>query len=337
MVSDRRNGINRGVIAALIGLALVGTGDPPKQETKPEQAKAAKPEPQRSPTVAAKPTKAIEVVHPAKQEAPCGPHRYRSNDDLCAQWKAADSASDAAYWAWWQTLLSLAGIVGLLFSLYYTRKAVTVAEEATKDADNALLIATRNADAAFDATKAMQRQNQITEAAQRPWIAITAELLKFEILERGPRDLWFECKITFTNIGQMAAMNFEPSVKYAAMGPDFLDEMKGIMDGFSSAVEEIDSVLVPRDINVWPMRVGQQIESLPWHTSHGREKTCRLIVIAMARYRLPSEVQWRYAMQCFSIAEKVDEIDDSRFRYDFPTDLSLSAIHIRKLGRSRAT
>jgi hypothetical protein len=44
--------------------------------------------------------------------------------------------------------LGLAGTVGLLLTLYYTRRAVLVAEGANKDANDALAIATRNADSA---------------------------------------------------------------------------------------------------------------------------------------------------------------------------------------------
>ena len=84
------------------------------------------------------------------------------SSDLCAQWKAADSAFAAAWWAKWQTLLSLVGVIGLLYNLYLTRTATNIALAATKDADKALEIAARNADTAAEhvahAKDAAQRQ-----------------------------------------------------------------------------------------------------------------------------------------------------------------------------------
>ena len=46
-----------------------------------------------------------------KEDGPCGERQYGSSADLCAQWKAADAASDSAWWAW------AAGIAGIVSTL----------------------------------------------------------------------------------------------------------------------------------------------------------------------------------------------------------------------------
>jgi hypothetical protein len=186
MVSYRRNGIYRCIIVAAFGLVLIGTGEPPKQAAKPEQTKAVKPEPQRSPTVATNTTKPVEAIKRAKQQEPCGPRRYRGDDDLCAQWKAADSASDAAQWAWWQTVFSALGIVGLLLSLYYTRKAVLAAEDATKDADSALEIANKNAAAAIELAQATKDSVENTKALVAATAANSRPWIKIDVRPTGP-------------------------------------------------------------------------------------------------------------------------------------------------------
>jgi hypothetical protein len=72
------------------------------------------------------------TVTPSKNKQPCGPSRYHSNDDLCAQWKAADSASDATYWAMLQLWLSGLGVVGLGITLWFNFRALKSAGEANK-------------------------------------------------------------------------------------------------------------------------------------------------------------------------------------------------------------
>ena len=79
---------------------------------------------------------------------PCEQPKGRDESDLCAQWRAAKAGEQSALWAKWSFWIGLAGLFGLLASLYYTRKAVQAATDATKDADEALRIARRNADAA---------------------------------------------------------------------------------------------------------------------------------------------------------------------------------------------
>lgn len=52
-----------------------------------------------------------------QDEAPCGQGQYGSNADLCAQWKAADAASDSAWWAWAGAIIGLASLVGVFVAL----------------------------------------------------------------------------------------------------------------------------------------------------------------------------------------------------------------------------
>lgn len=62
---------------------------------------------------------------------PCRDPKGQGESDLCAQWHAAYAAEDSARWTMWSVYVGIAGIVGLLASLYFTKKAVLAAEEAT--------------------------------------------------------------------------------------------------------------------------------------------------------------------------------------------------------------
>lgn len=59
----------------------------------------------------------------------CKAGQDKRASELCAQWKAADAAKDTAALATWQTILSAFGLIGLLVSLYSTRRALSVANE----------------------------------------------------------------------------------------------------------------------------------------------------------------------------------------------------------------
>jgi hypothetical protein len=67
-----------------------------------------------------------------KEEAKCGPEQYDSNTDLCAQWKAADSAADSAWWAWASGLLGLGSLVGVIAALGIALHSNWIARDTAK-------------------------------------------------------------------------------------------------------------------------------------------------------------------------------------------------------------
>lgn len=64
--------------------------------------------------------------------------------DLCAQWKAADSAHEAAWWAMAGTLVAMLGTLGLYWQIYLTRKAIEGTGDATSEMRKANQIAEDN-------------------------------------------------------------------------------------------------------------------------------------------------------------------------------------------------
>jgi hypothetical protein len=232
---------------------------------------------------------------------------------------AAQEAS--ALWAFWMTFVSAMGFCVTTVATVLLYQQIRLTREAVEDTGKATL--------------AMQRQNELTEYAQRPWVKISAELVSVELDER--RVIIIDWIVKFENIGQMVAHNFQPVVKFKSMDGNFFTRMAAYMDDFPGDIEEIDAVLIPRDINVFKGQSHSVIEYLPWETRDGFRKDCVLTLIAMVRYRIPGDDKWRVSMQGFAIAENLGNVDDSHFRYDFPDDLSINTMHIRKLGRSRAT
>jgi hypothetical protein len=109
----------RGVIVAAFGwLTLVGAGQPPESAQKPENAIAANKIDQAAETVAS----AIrEAAIPPEKDGGCNQGQDQRESDLCAQWKAADAARDAAQYGFWTLLISAAGTVLLIWTLWETR------------------------------------------------------------------------------------------------------------------------------------------------------------------------------------------------------------------------
>lgn len=164
---------SRCIILALVGLILLGAGEPRKSDAQPkqttEQGEIAKSLQEISAT--------LERAQQADETTkPCAPEQPNRNSDLCAQWKAADAASSAANAAWKQYYAALFGLLlgaitmaAAIAAAIYARRAavatedtVEIAKTAASEAGNALEIAERNAGAAVkladQAEKTAERQ-----------------------------------------------------------------------------------------------------------------------------------------------------------------------------------
>jgi hypothetical protein len=67
-----------------------------------------------------------------KEEAKCGPEKYASSTDLCAQWKAADAASDSAWWAWASGLVGFGSLLGVIVALGIALNSNWIARDTAK-------------------------------------------------------------------------------------------------------------------------------------------------------------------------------------------------------------
>ena len=127
MVSDRSNGIYRGVFIAIVGLILIGAGEPPKAEHQSNPPKEASPIYQGG-NAAQSTLHVFEESLQSKQ--PCPKGQDNRNSDLCAQWKAADAAADAVQVSWYQFFLGGAGLVVGFLTLIAAAAAAIYARNA---------------------------------------------------------------------------------------------------------------------------------------------------------------------------------------------------------------
>lgn len=143
----------RCIVFAVVGWLSLANAAAPQPKAQPQQPEAQTNQASAAQPVALPPAKPVEPVQSPELHRPCNEGEEARNSDLCAQWKAADAARDAADWTFWGVIVGIVGTVGLIWTLYYTRKAVLAAEKGTKDAEAALA-----------------HVRQVARAELRPWL-----------------------------------------------------------------------------------------------------------------------------------------------------------------------
>lgn len=227
-----------------------------------------------------------------------------------------------AVWAFYMALFSGLTVIVTGIGTVYIAKQVRLTQEAVRDTG--------------DATKAMVRQNELTEAAQRPWIAVEADLssaiIKKDVIE-------FAVNVRFSNRGKTVAENFYGSVALVGMSEPLLVHLKRHFDGFvrESAERTRNTAVIPGQTFTHPAQASWAIEHLPWCEAQGYRKDCFFMVLAMSQYRIPGEDGWRYSMQSFAIGEYVDHIDSYNLIYDTIREATPDSLVMKPLGMTRAT
>jgi hypothetical protein len=130
MVFDRSNGIYRSIIFAVAGLILIGASGKPTPRAYTKQAQADQPV-----TSKADNTNPIapKTDIPESKDYGCKQGHDDRQSDLCAQWKAADAATDAARSSDTQTFI---GWIGLLLGGITMGAAIAAAIYAKKAAEH---------------------------------------------------------------------------------------------------------------------------------------------------------------------------------------------------------
>lgn len=194
----------RCIILALVGWLVLAASPPQQQRSQPQ--------PHADQAIANAlnriATAAERNDEPASYTADCEQGRDNRRSDLCAQWKAADSASEAAAWAGWTWWLGLGGVGIGIGTLGAAIAAAYFASEAARHTK-------AGAEAAHD--------------ANRPWLTVSA-YPNFVSTEGNPT---FSLMLTIKNIGRAPAQNvrYEAEVieggKYGGDHEFFHDPHKG--------------------------------------------------------------------------------------------------------------
>lgn len=216
----------RCVFVALVGFALVGASPSPKGAAQAQQT--------ASQNAVGELAASAATALPEKQVSPSPDHGCQRGTDnrqsnLCAYWKAADAAYDAARWGWWQLIIGVVGLVlgaatmaaAIAAAVYAKRAAVAtertvqIAEEAADGASEALSIAERNANAAADQVRVSE---ETARRQLRAYVGIEKVYVENIVIGMVP-----SANLNLKNFGQTPAYEYDV-FSFCMVGPKSLDE-----------------------------------------------------------------------------------------------------------------
>jgi hypothetical protein len=194
------------IIAAIAGLILIGASQPDKKTTDSEQSNTKISEVDAQTRVDVGPP-----TSPPKDEG-CKAGKEDRKSELCAQWKAADAANDAAKWAWLQLGLSALGVLGLVITLWFNFRALRIAEDAADETKDALAVAKQSADSAANLVRLSDRNARLELRAYLDFDGVRIDLQPDFDNPKNPDEKGVLLKITIRNYGRTPAANVESSV-----------------------------------------------------------------------------------------------------------------------------
>lgn len=174
--------------------------------------------------------------------------------------KQADlqAQQDMAFWAMLMFFATLATVVISGAALWLLKKTLTAtataaehAETMADEAKKATRAASEAAQASADATIAMVKANDITKAAQRPWLSIEAIPKK---LARENKALAVEIDILTKNVGSTVAANYQLRFDFTWLKEptDPYDHVDAVLEKFDPGGEPSRKVVLPNDSEVFP-------------------------------------------------------------------------------------
>ena len=226
------------LVVVALALTLVGAAPAKDGAANQEQAKAGNAAP-KEPTPAPPAAPVLDVSPPPDRGCEYGKDDRKS--DLCAQWKAADAAYDAALWAWWQLILGGAGLAlgaatmaaAIAAAVYAKRAAVAteatveIARSAASEAGDALAIANRNAKAAASsavvARKGLEHAQLASRNQLRAYLYLETAYLDIHLpkIKGEPLPGTADIQLSFRNFGQTPATEVTMAVEACIHPPPF--------------------------------------------------------------------------------------------------------------------
>lgn len=190
----------------------------------------------------------------APGKTPCIDTAGANESALCSQWRSTLASEDSAFWAMWSVVLALAGMIGLFWTLIYTRRAVVAAEEAEADTRTALEIAERTAAAAARSAEVAASQIQHLQTIDRAWV---------HFLYLKP---W-----RVSEVGKIVAYQFGIRWKNSGRSPAFVSSM--------FTTHKFTDTITP---DVWAFIDGEMFDRAPGIVAQGGEVSTQRIQVPLA-------------------------------------------------------
>ena len=214
---------------------------------------------------------------------PCYHQKNHDSADLCAQWRAAKAAEDSALWAERGFWITVIGSFLLLCQIVLTRKAVVDTGEATK---------------------AMVKQNELTFAAQRPWITLSCRIKK---LIKTENSIFLLAVVTFENVGDMVAENFYFRASPQLVHNENVATANDLWLEYRRNLEIRHNVLLPKEAMDTEVSISASTAHPHVFGRGGVAGEYDLLVVAAAHYRISGDERWHITERSFLVGL----VDDS--------------------------
>lgn len=225
-----------------------------------------------------------------------------------------------ALWAMWLLIVSIVTTVVTVWALWYVRGTLVLTREAVEDTG--------------DATKAMIRQNEISEAAQRPWLKVEAVVSRAE-LQGGT--LILQAKIKVTNIGKIAAERC--SIRLCTFNDNIPTHPKKVLKTREAAEkfsrqggQDYQPYFLLPEESVTLAVQNEASGSFRQIDVGGAKQRLHIIAFVAVRYFVPGSDEIRTSDKgfCFTYGKTQDERDDPfallGIPYPIPDDLSCETV-----------
>lgn len=203
-----------------------------------------------------------------------------SRQDLYAQ-------QDMAKWAFWMMCLTFGTVLVTGVGVYFVKR--------TLDTNSDFL------EESIKATGAMERQNNLAEQGQRPWVTIEIDVSRVSTKSIEPE---FDFDIIFRNVGRSVAtfFNFYHEILYEGDGRDSISEF---VAAAKSEVPTSKILLVPGDSHKISLKRHTSENDAIWNKSDTEniEGALPLIMVA-AHYKIsPEQKHWNFAIKGFRVKD----------------------------------
>jgi hypothetical protein len=245
--------------------------------------------------------------------------------DLRGEYKPRQPAKDqldAASPIWTNWIQALSAVAVAVFTLFLWRlqsRQVGLTAQALDESSGA--------------TKAMQRQNELTEIAQRPWVTLIPRVTK---LESDPGYIRVGIAVDAKNIGQSVALDLRLSVdmRQAARVTD--NQMVLARNSVEDA-STFKMPVVPNDAVTHQIEATFNSPSLRFDEVGEGEKAVPIAVFATARYRCHGDAVTKVTERSWEIGETADPFEERGIRYPVRDSLTAADLNFHGTGDYQAT
>lgn len=122
----------RSIFLALVGWLILAAAPTLNSGSKAEEKQALQRVEQAPGSIMSSKSKISSATATEEYQDPCKSGEGGSRSDICAQWTAANAATESSNWAFWSMLVSIIGAIGIVIALYLTIDSNRIARSTAK-------------------------------------------------------------------------------------------------------------------------------------------------------------------------------------------------------------